>query len=65
MSASNVGAHYTDMKGKPCPLVWPRKRDGDLGDCHYGYCPDCGWFQSVQKERARELAKEIDNLGEK
>ena len=55
----------TDMKGKPCPLI-PLDYNGQaIKVCEAGYCPDCSWWMSVQKEYARELAKEIDNLGEK
>ena len=63
MGISNVGSHYTDMKGKPCPLIpkWAYEEDAI---CETGYCPDCRWL-AFQKYRAKELAKEIDNLGEK
>ena len=54
-----MDTHYTDMKGKPCPLI-----PGDNEICLAGYCPDCFWYDGVQKERARELVKEIENLTE-
>ncbi|KKN23695.1 hypothetical protein LCGC14_0902540 [marine sediment metagenome] len=58
-----MDTHYTDMKGKICwLLVWGDKPP----NCCEGYCPGCGIYQlkERQKERARELAKEIDNLKE-
>ncbi len=60
-----MDTHYTDMKGKPCP-IYPTLT------CNEGYCPSCpiqlrAAEMDTQRERARELVKEIENLkgGEK
>ncbi|KKL48118.1 hypothetical protein LCGC14_2328740 [marine sediment metagenome] len=51
-----MDTHYTDMSRKPCPL--------DGRTCIRGYCADCDYWPEIQRGRARELAKEIENLKE-